>query len=81
MFSSPVTRVTLRYGAAADRGRIRELAELESTPAPVGPTLVAEIDGRLLAALPLDGGAPLAERSDRGAGLVDLLQLRATQLP
>jgi hypothetical protein len=77
---TPVTRVTLRYAAAADTERLRHLAELDSARAPAGPTLVAEIDGRIRAALPLDGGAPIADPFHRGAELVELLRLRATQL-
>jgi hypothetical protein len=78
--STPVTRVTLRYAAAADAARLRELAELDSAEAPLGPALVAEIDGRLRAALPLDGGAPIADPFHRGTELIELLRLRAGQL-
>jgi hypothetical protein len=77
---TPVTRVTLRYAAAADSRRLAYLAELDSTTVPAGPALVAEIDGRIRAALPLDGGAPIADPFHRGAELVDLLRLRAAQL-
>ena len=64
--TTPVTRVTLRYAAAA--------------PAPDGPALVAEIDGRLRAALPLDGGPAIADPRHDGLDLVELLRLRALQL-
>jgi len=77
---TPVTRVTLRYSSAADAARLRELAELDSAPALNGPALVAEVDGRLRAALPLDGGAPIADPFHRGAELVALLRMRAGQL-
>ncbi len=77
---TPVTRVTLRYASAADAGRLLQLAELDSTSAPMGPVLVAEIDGRLRAALPLDGGAPIADPFHRGAELIELLRVRAAQL-
>ncbi len=77
---TPVTRVTLRYASAADADRLRALAELDHGRAPSGPSLVAEVDGRLRAALPLDGGAPIADPSHRGAELVELLRLRASQL-
>ncbi len=77
---TPVSRVTLRYAAAADRERLRILAELDSATAPVGPMLVAEVDGRLRAALPLDGGSPIADPFHRGAELIALLRMRATQL-
>jgi len=77
---SPVTRVTLRRGAAADRERLEMLAELDSAEPPLGPVLVAEVDGRLRAALPLDGGAAIADPFHRGAELLELLRLRAAQL-
>ena len=77
---TPVTRVTLRFAGAADRHRLSELAELDSAEPPLGVTLVAEVDGRLRAALPLDGSKPIADPFHRGAELVELLRLRATQL-
>ncbi len=77
---TPVSRVTLRYAAAADKERLRILAELDSATAPAGPMLVAEVDGRLRAALPLDGGSPIADPFHRGAELIALLRMRATQL-
>jgi hypothetical protein len=77
---TPVTRVTLRYAAAADAERLQLLADLDSALPPPGPVLVAEVDGRLRAALPLDGGAPIADPFHRGAELVELLRMRASQL-
>ena len=77
---TPVTRVTLRYAAAADALALRRLAALESAAAPLGPALVAEIDGRLRAALPLDGGPAVADPRHDGLDLVELLRLRALQL-
>jgi hypothetical protein len=78
--ATPVTRVTLRYAGAADAQRLRRLAELDSASAPPGRALVAEVDGRLRAVLPLDGSAAIVDRAHDGAELVELLRLRATQL-
>ena len=78
--ASPVTRVTLRYASAADSASLKQLAELDSTEAPVGPALVAEVDGRLRAALPLGGGRAIADPFHRGAELIDLLRVRAAHL-
>jgi hypothetical protein len=78
--ASPVTRVTLRYASAADTVSLRHLAELDSAEAPAGPALVAEVDGRLRAALPLDGGRAIADPFHRGAELIDLLRVRAAHL-
>jgi hypothetical protein len=77
---TPVTRVTLRYASVADREGLRQLAELDSRPVPASLSLVAEVDGRLRAALPLDGSAAIADPFHRGLDLVELLQLRAAQL-
>lgn len=78
--ATPVTRVTLRYAAAADAQRLQALAELDSAAAPSGPVLVAEVDGRLRAALPLDGTMPVADPFHRGTELLELLRMRASQL-
>lgn len=77
---TPVTRITLRYAVAADSPRLRELAALDCARPPAGRALVAEVDGWLRAALPLDGGAPIADPFHRGLELVELLRLRAGQL-
>ena|SRR5437588_11520548 len=77
---TPVTRVTLRYASAADSGSLRSLAELDSAEAPSGLALVAEVDGRLRAALPLDGTGPIADPFHRGTELIELLRMRAAQL-
>ena len=78
--ATPVTRVTLRYASAADRESLRQLAELDSASAPAGVALVAEVDGRLRAALPLDGSRAIADPFHRGLDLIELLRLRAAQL-
>jgi hypothetical protein len=77
---TPVTRVTLRWAAAADSDGLRRLAELDSASPPPGAALVAEVDGRLRAALPLDGSEPIADPHHRGAELIELLRVRAAQL-
>jgi len=77
---TPVTRVTLRYSSAADREGLRRLAELDSARVPAGTSLIAEVDGRLRAALPLDGSRAIADPFHRGLDLVELLRLRAAQL-
>jgi hypothetical protein len=77
---TPVTRVSLRFSGAADTAGLRRLAALDSAPAPSGTALVAEVDGRLRAALPLDGSAPIADPFHAGDDLIELLRLRAAQL-
>lgn len=78
--STPVTRVTLRYAGAGDVRGLRRLAELESVASPAAGALVAEVDGRLRAALPLDGSVPMADRLHGGDELLELLRIRAAQL-
>lgn len=72
--------VRLRLATADDARRLRTLAQLDSAQVPSGPVLIAEIDGRLLAALPLEGGAPVADPFRRSAGVIQLLRMRAAQL-
>jgi hypothetical protein len=71
--------ITIRRSTAADRTAMRELAALDSRRAPHGDALLAFAGTELRAALPLDGGAPIADPFHHTAGLVDLLRLRATQ--
>jgi hypothetical protein len=72
--------VVIRRGNGRDAKRLKRLAQLDSARVPAGPTLVAELDGMLVAALPLSGGAPLADPFAPTAPLVKLLELRRTQL-
>ncbi len=72
--------VTLRLAVPRRRAPVADLAQLDSAPVPSGPMLIAEVDGRLRAALPLDGGEPIADPFRRSADLVELLRTRAAQL-
>ena len=72
--------VLIRRSSEADAAAIERLAGLDSRPAPVGELLLAEVDGRLAAAVPLDGGEPIADPFRFTAELVSLLVLRAAQL-
>jgi hypothetical protein len=72
--------VTVRYAVDADGRALARLAELDSAPRLDGPALVAEADARILAALPLGAGRPIADPFEPTAEMVALLQLRAAQL-
>jgi hypothetical protein len=72
--------ITVRLAVAADYGELERLAALDSTRPPRGAALVAEADSRMLAALPLGSGRPIADPFEPTAGVVALLQLRAEQL-
>ena len=73
-------RLTVRRFQERDIDGIRRLAELDGKRAPSGPVLVAEVEGQLVAALPLDGGHALADPFRPSATIVELLRLRAAQL-
>jgi hypothetical protein len=71
--------ITIRASTDEDRGAILRLAALDSRPAPAGDSLLAFAGTELRAALPLDGGAPLADPFQPTAAVVDLLRVRARQ--
>jgi hypothetical protein len=75
-----MTNITVRRSVSADRGELERLAALDSTRPPRGPALVAEADSRMLAALPLGSGRPIADPFEPTAEVVALLELRAAQL-
>ena len=69
--------VVLRLATAADDAALRDLAALDSAAPGAGPHLVAEVDGRLRAALSLDDGRVVADPFHHTAGDVALLRARA----
>jgi hypothetical protein len=75
-----MSNITVRNAVAADLSELARLAELDSATPPRGPALVAEADSRMLAALPLGSGRPIADPFEPTAEIVALLQLRAEQL-
>ena len=75
-----MSNITVRHAVAADLSQLARLAELDSATPPRGPALVAEADSRMLAALPLGSGRPIADPFEPTAEIVALLQLRAEQL-
>jgi hypothetical protein len=72
--------ITLRLAGAADAARLRTLAELDSAPVPTGRVLIAEVGGRLRAALALHDGEAIADPFHRTTDLVALLRVRAAHL-
>jgi hypothetical protein len=65
--------LVIRFSNDSDRPRIERLAELDSRRAPHGDVLIAELDGRLVAAVGLDGSA-VADPFQRSAPVVRLLR-------
>jgi hypothetical protein len=66
-------QLTIKLSTDADRQRIGRLAQLDSRPAPHGEVLLAEINGRLVAAVGMDGSA-VADPFERTTAVVRLLR-------
>jgi len=77
--TTTLTDCRLRYAHAGDREAIVRLAQLDSQREPTGTLLVAESEAGIVAALPLDGGEPIANPFVRTAELVELLRARTAQ--
>jgi hypothetical protein len=75
-----LTAIALRLCRVGDDEALARLAALEERTVPSGEFVVAEVDGRIVAALPLCGGTPLRDPFARTAHLVRLLELRAAQI-
>lgn len=73
--------ITLRIATSEDRLPLEELAALDCAERlPGGPALVAEVEGRLRAALFLNDGSTIANPFSFTALLVDLLRTHAELL-
>jgi hypothetical protein len=73
-------QLVLRLGTVQDDAALEHLALLDGKPLTGGRHVVAEIDGIVVAAKPVDGGALIADPFRRTAHLAPLLELRAKQL-
>ncbi len=71
-------RVTIKLSSSNEA--IERLAQLDSARCPSGRVLIAAVDGEPRAALPLDGGPPIADPFHPTLDLVSLLELRAAQM-
>jgi len=67
-------RLVLRRAAAGDEPALARLARLDSAPRPNSDMLVAEIDERIVAAVPFDGGRAIADPFRPTADIVELLR-------
>ena len=72
--------ITVRHSVASDLSELARLAAWDSASPPRGPALIAEADSRMLAALPLGSGRPIADPFEPTAAILELLRLRAEQL-
>jgi hypothetical protein len=75
-----VSEIDLRLCKASDDAELECLAALSEQPLAPGRFVVALVNGRIAAALPLAGGPALADPFVRTADLLRLLELRAAQL-
>jgi hypothetical protein len=71
---------TIREAHTSDNDALRRLAEHDSGRVPSGRILVGELDGELVAAVPMAGGPAIADPTRSTSALVSLLGLRAAQL-
>ena len=71
--------ITLRHSADGDRERVLELSQLDGRPAPTGDLLLAEVGGKLWAAVGIDDGAAVSDPFEPAGEVVWLLQMRAEQ--
>ena len=69
--------VLIRAARGSDGAELERIAELDSTHVPAGSLLVAEADGRLVAAIASSSGEAIADPFLPTADLVALLKLRA----
>jgi hypothetical protein len=72
--------IVIRRSAPGDGAAMSALAALDGRQWRTGPALVAEVDGSLRAALPLDGAEPFSDPFRSSAEVLALLELRAVQL-
>src|SRR3954447_6468406 len=66
--------VVLRGARHGDHHALAALAALDGTVPPVGPALVAEVEGTIAAVLPLDGGRPFSDPFRQTGDLLALLE-------
>ena len=72
----PTNAYVIRRATPDDAVALRELAELDSRPALLGPALIGEIDGLPAAAVSLVDGRVVADPFKATARLRPLLQMR-----
>jgi hypothetical protein len=78
--ATDLTDIELRLCRVGDDPALEQLAALAEQALPAGRLVIAAVDGRIVAALPLAGGSPLTDPFVRTAHLRPLLELRAAQL-
>ena len=75
--NAPMSPILIRPAVLSDRRALIRLAELDSAPALLGPVLLAEVGGSIVAAIGLRSGTTIADPFVPTADLVKLLSLHA----
>jgi hypothetical protein len=73
-------RVVLRRAQRQDANALDRLAALDGVRRPAGELMLAEVEGEILAAVPVEGGRAIADPFRPTADLVDLLRARTLLL-
>lgn len=71
--------ITITRSSEADSQKLERLAALDERRAPVGPALLAYVDGELRAAVGLEDGRAVADPFHPTAELVEILRFQARQ--
>src|SRR3954466_11306598 len=72
-----LNELVLRADRPTDEQALRRLAALDSVRPIKGRALLAEVDGRAIAAIGIDDGKVVADPFEHTAELVELLKVRA----
>lgn len=72
--------IVIRAARPTDEQALARLARLSDRRLPGAALVVAEVDGTLVAAAPVDGGTPLTDPFAVTVDVTELLELRAGQL-
>ena len=72
--------IVIRRAVPTDGVALRRLEQLAERELPCGEVLIAEADGALVAATPLEGGNAVTDPFVVSGDVVELLEMRARQL-
>jgi hypothetical protein len=78
--NSQLNELILRPARVDDAVALRRLAQLDSKVEAPSEAMLAEVDGDVVAAVPMDGGPAIADPFRWTADIVNLLRARAAQL-
>jgi hypothetical protein len=79
--NSTASSISIRRARPDDFASLWRVASLDSALVPDEPLLVAESGREIVAAISVANGESIADPFQRTAEVVELLQLRASQLP